>query len=88
DTMAQKALADYRQLLALALANVINILDPDTIVLGGGLSQLPELAQASSRALASYVFSDEVLCQIKLPQLGDSAGVFGAAWLTPQQLSA
>ncbi|MCV6625063.1 MAG: ROK family protein, partial [Cellvibrionaceae bacterium] len=46
DTMAQKALADYRQLLALALANVINILDPDTIVLGGGLSQLPELAQA------------------------------------------
>jgi fructokinase len=83
DADAVQALRRYEDRLARALAGVINILDPDAIVLGGGMSNLPDLAPSVSALLPRYVFSDAVLTQV-LPNLhGDSSGVRGAAWLWP-----
>ncbi len=67
-----------------ALANVVNILDPDVIVLGGGLSNIDELYEAGRGAVARYVFSDELRTPIRRHALGDSAGVIGAALLADQ----
>jgi fructokinase len=62
---------------------VINVLDPDVIVLGGGMSNLPDLAPAAAARLPRYVFSDTVVTRV-LPNVhGDSSGVRGAAWLWP-----
>ena len=83
DVHAVQALHRYEDRLARALAGVINILDPDVVVLGGGMSNLPELAPAVSTLLPRYVFSDTVQTQV-VPNLhGDSSGVRGAAWLWP-----
>lgn len=65
----------------IALANVIDILDPDVIVLGGGVSNIPFLYDAGIKSVYSNVFSDEVDTPILKNKLGDSAGVFGAAYL-------
>ena len=84
DPHAIAALRRYEDRLARALATVINVLDPDAIVLGGGMSNLPDLAATTSALLPRYVFSDTVLTQV-LPNVhGDSSGVRGAAWLWPQ----
>jgi fructokinase len=64
-----------------ALANVVNILDPDVIVLGGGLSNLRALYDDGRGAVARRVFNDELRTPIVANQLGDSAGVIGAALL-------
>jgi fructokinase len=81
DPHAVAALRRYADRLARALAGVINILDPDAIVLGGGMSNLPGLASSAAALLPRYVFSDSVLTRV-LPNLhGDSSGVRGAAWL-------
>ncbi len=64
-----------------SLANVINILDPDLIVLGGGLSNIDELYTRGRDAVARYVFNDQLRTPIVRYQLGDSAGVIGAALL-------
>jgi predicted NBD/HSP70 family sugar kinase len=69
--------------LARALATVINIVDPDAIVLGGGLSAMSELYEEVPRAWGRYVFSDRVDTQLLPPRHGDSSGVRGAAWLWP-----
>jgi fructokinase len=83
DPHAVEALRRYEDRLARGLANVINVLDPDAIVLGGGMSNLPDLAPAVAALLPEYVFSDTVLTQV-VPNLhGDSSGVRGAAWLWP-----
>jgi fructokinase len=83
DPEATGALRRYEDRLARALATVINVLDPDAIVLGGGMSNLPGLASATSALLPRYVFSDTVLTKV-LPNVhGDSSGVRGAAWLWP-----
>jgi len=63
------------------LANVINILDPDVIVLGGGLSNLDVLYTDGREMVAHYVFNDELRTPIVRNTLGDSAGVIGAALL-------
>ena len=63
---------------ALALANVIDILDPDMIVLGGGLSNINFLYDEGKNLVYQYVFSDIIDTPIVKNQLGDSAGVFGA----------
>jgi len=87
DAAASEALARYRNRLARALAAVINVLDPDAVVLGGGMSNLPGLTEAVSGALPAYVFPDTVVTRI-LPNLhGDSSGVRGAAWLWAQESS-
>src|SRR5881398_3604889 len=65
-----------------ALANVVNILDPDVVVLGGGLSNLDVLYTQGRDAVARYVFNDELTTPIVPNRLGDSAGVIGAALLT------
>ncbi|HEU5040465.1 MAG TPA: ROK family protein, partial [Gemmatimonadales bacterium] len=83
DSHATEALRRYEDRLARALATVINVLDPDAVVLGGGMSNLPGLAPAAAALLPRYVFSDTVLTKV-LPNLhGDSSGVRGAAWLWP-----
>ena len=78
---AVDALERYHDRLARGLAIVIDILDPDVIVLGGGMSNLPNLPVAVARLLPKYVFSDTVKTAIVLNQHGDSSGVRGAAWL-------
>ncbi len=75
----------YQHLLALALSNVINILDPAAIVLGGGLSNVDELYDSLPALLPKYVFSDVLNTKILKAQHGDSSGVRGAAWLWSQQ---
>ena len=71
--------------LARALASVINVLDPDVVVLGGGMSNLPDLAESTSALLPRYVFSNSVKTRIALNVHGDSSGVRGAAWLWPRE---
>jgi len=74
-------LARYHDRLARALASVINVVDPDVIVLGGGMSNVPSLAEAVSARLPRYVFSDSVHTRVVRNKHGDSSGVRGAAWL-------
>lgn len=72
----------YLEQLAAALAQVVNIVDPDLIVLGGGMSQTRELYQSLAKKMQQHVFTDNFSTPILPAKLGDSAGVFGAAWLT------
>ncbi len=78
---AIKALALYSQQLAAALSMVVNIVDPDVIVLGGGLSNIPQLAEQTEKQLGNYVFSEAVITPVRKNRHGDSSGVRGAAWL-------
>jgi fructokinase len=80
---ARAALERYADRLARALAAVVNVLDPGTIVLGGGVSNVPQLCGELSRRLPAYVFSDSVETSIRRAIHGDSSGVRGAAWLWP-----
>ena len=83
DSLAEETLALYRDRLARGLASLINVLDPDVVVLGGGMSNVPDLAESVHALLGSYVFSDTVLTRIVKNLHGDSSGVRGAAWLWP-----
>jgi fructokinase len=83
DRHTSESLRRYEDRLARALATVINVLDPDATVLGGGMSNLPDLASAVSARLPRYVFSDTVLTKVVPNMHGDSSGVRGAAWLWP-----
>lgn len=80
---AEAALQRYEDRLARGLATVINLLDPDVIVLGGGLGQIARLYEQVPRRWARYVFSDSVATRLVPPTWGDSSGVRGAAWLWP-----
>lgn len=71
----------YEERLARALASVINLLDPDVIVLGGGMSNVARLYTEVPRLWGRYVFSDRVVTKLAPPVHGDSSGVRGAAWL-------
>ncbi len=83
DRTAEATLERYEDRLARALASVINILDPDAIVLGGGLSNMTRLFHHLPALLQGYVFSDQCDTLILPPKHGDSSGVRGAAWLWP-----
>ncbi|MFN2348494.1 MAG: ROK family protein [Thioalkalivibrio sp.] len=74
-------LARHQDRLARGLAGVINILDPEVIVLAGGVSRLPGLCAGVRGRLGDYVFSDQVATRIEIARHGDSSGVRGAAWL-------
>jgi fructokinase len=74
-------LRDYLDRFGAALARVVNILDPDLIVLGGGMSKLAFLYDRLPAAVAPHVFNDRFETPIRPAALGDSAGVFGAALL-------
>ncbi len=75
------ALQRYERRLARALAQVINILDPDAIVLGGGLSNIDRLYETVPELWRAHVFSDHVATRLLKNRHGDSSGVRGAAWL-------
>ncbi len=78
---SEAALGRYEDRLARALAGVINILDPDVIVLGGGVSNIQRLYQNVPRLWQPHVFSDHVATRLARHVHGDSSGVRGAAWL-------
>ena len=78
---AQATLARYSDRLARALSVVINILDPDTIVLGGGMSNVSSLYADVPQLWKKYIFSDTIHTKLVPPRYGDSSGVRGAAWL-------
>lgn len=83
EVTARHSLDLYRDRLARGLAGVINVVDPDVIVLGGGMSNLPGLTDAVRERLPPYVFSDTLRTRILRNLHGDSSGVRGAAWLWP-----
>jgi fructokinase len=81
DAACAGTLERYAERLARGLAAVINILDPDVIVLGGGLSRMGHLYEDVPRRWGAHVFSDEVRTRLVPPAHGDASGVRGAAWL-------
>jgi fructokinase len=81
---AVQALERYANRLARSLAHVINILDPDVIVLGGGMSNVDELYELVPPQLPAYAFGREVTTPVVRSRHGDASGVRGAAWLWPQ----
>ncbi|MFO7593144.1 MAG: fructokinase [Pseudomonadota bacterium] len=81
EELAEAALRRYENRMARALATVINLLDPDVIVLGGGMSNIERLYRNVPIIWRDYVFSDRVDTRLAPPMHGDSSGVRGAAWL-------
>lgn len=81
EAKAKAALERYTDRLARALSVVINVLDPDVIVLGGGMSNVDSLYTDVPKIWGKYVFSDSVHTKLRPPRHGDSSGVRGAAWL-------
>ena len=84
DSGAGAALARYESRMARGLASLINILDPDVIVIGGGMSKIDRLYDNVPRLWGPYVFSDTVTTRLVRARHGDSSGVRGAAWLWPE----
>ena len=81
DAAAQTTLARHQDRLARGLAQVVNIIDPDVIVLGGGLSKLAYLYEALPRLMRPHIFADDAVSDVRPPKWGDASGVRGAAWL-------
>jgi predicted NBD/HSP70 family sugar kinase len=78
---ALATMARYEERLARGLAHVVNIVDPQIVVLGGGLSNIKRLYANLPGLMRPFVFSDHVATRILPPRHGDSSGVRGAAWL-------
>ncbi|EAR8326984.1 fructokinase [Salmonella enterica] len=83
DAVAELALSRYELRLAKALSHVVNILDPDVIVLGGGMSNVEHLYKTVPSLMKSFVFGGECETPVRKARHGDSSGVRGAAWLWP-----
>lgn len=81
DSEAEQLMQDYTVWLAKGLASVINVIDPDVIVLGGGMSNIERLYTDVPKIWQNWVFSDQVNTKLLAPKFGDSSGVRGAAWL-------
>ncbi len=81
DEFAQQTLDRLHDMFAKALSVVVDILDPDVVVIGGGVGNIDSLYTKGKDALAKYIFNNRVDVDILKPSLGDSAGVFGAAAL-------
>ena len=81
DEACQATLDRHASRLARGLAHVVNIVDPEMIVLGGGLSKLEHLYEVLPALMAKYIFADSADVDIRRPKWGDSSGVRGAAWL-------
>ena len=85
DSACKITLDRFLDRLARGIAGVINILDPDVIVLGGGVSHIQEIYQQIPTRLGPYVFSDVVNTPVVQNRHGDASGVRGAAWLWPKE---
>ena len=83
DRQAADTMARYEDRLARALGSVINLIDPDIVILGGGLSKIGRLYTNIPRLWRRYIFSDTVTTELAPAMHGDSSGVRGAAWLWP-----
>jgi predicted NBD/HSP70 family sugar kinase len=81
DTRALACLERYDERFARAISSVINVVDPDVIVLGGGLSNVGRLYERVPQLWGPYVFSDRVNTRLVPAKHGDASGVRGAAWL-------
>jgi len=81
DPRAKTVVEEYKSRFGYALAQMINLVDPDVVVLGGGVSNSPGLADEARERIRPHIFNDEVLTDIRRHAIGDSAGVLGAAWL-------
>ena len=81
DAACEAALLAYEDRLARSLATIINVIDPDIIVLGGGLSNVPRWYSSVPKIWKKYILSDYVATRLVPPKFGDSSGVRGAAWL-------
>lgn len=81
DLAAQACLDRHASRLARGLAHVINIVDPEVIVLGGGLSRLPHLYDVLPGLIAPRIFADMASTDVRPPKWGDASGARGAAWL-------
>ncbi|UFN49866.1 ROK family protein [Roseomonas sp. OT10] len=81
DAAARAGLERHADRLARALASLVNVLDPDVIVLGGGVSNLPRLYEQVPRLMAPWIFGDAKAVNLRRARHGDSSGVFGAARL-------
>lgn len=83
DSAATSAIERYSLRLAKALASIMNVIDPNVIVLGGGLSNISSVYETVPALWRQFVFSDIIETHLRPPQHGDSSGVRGAAWLWP-----
>jgi len=81
DTLCDAILGRYNDRMARALAHVINMLDPDVIVVGGGMSNIESVYEQVPKLWGQYIFSDRVDTSLRRAVHGDSSGVRGAAWL-------
>jgi len=81
DPAAAQSIKIYSKLLARCLATVVNIIDPEVIVLGGGLSNIKSLYESVPKDMAGYVFTDDLQTRIAPPKFGDASGARGAACL-------
>ena len=88
DTQAAEAVAGYAERLAQALAGVINLLDPDSIVLGGGLSEIAALYRLVPAAWGAHASVARPTTRLVRARFGPESGLRGAAWLTPRDISA
>ncbi|HMF99486.1 MAG TPA: ROK family protein [Vicinamibacterales bacterium] len=79
--LAEAALSRYEERLARALGSIINVIDPEVVVLGGGVSNIERLYERVPQLWAPYVFSDRIATRLVRAKHGDSSGVRGAAWL-------
>jgi len=83
DRIASALITERLEIFGRALSIIVNVLDPDVIVLGGGVSNLEVLYDDGLKALRRWVFNDDLLTRVVKNELGDSAGVLGAALLDP-----
>ncbi|MDP6691016.1 MAG: ROK family protein, partial [Alphaproteobacteria bacterium] len=83
DAVAEECMARYERRMAKSLAMVISILDPEVIVMGGGVSNISRLYDNVPRLWGEFAFSDELSTRLVRARHGDSSGVRGAAWLWP-----
>lgn len=81
DKKSQATLQRYEERLAKSLASIINVIDPEAIVLGGGMSNIQSLYKNVPKLWGKYIFSDYISTKLTPPKHGDSSGVRGAAWL-------
>ncbi|MEL6677113.1 MAG: ROK family protein [Pseudomonadota bacterium] len=86
EARAMEALSLHRDRLGRSLATVVNLLDPDVIVLGGGVSNLPGLAEDLPEAMRPYIYSEHSAVRVVRAQFGDSSGVRGAARLAAEAI--